>query len=84
MKAGAATQLNTCKYIHKCQESWGLTPATIAPHSEQNVPIQDPQYCIASPITIGSAIWGHMWTRVCTIWLCDNQAVVSCLRARIG
>ena len=34
------------------------------------------------PILIGCAIWGHAWENHRVVWLCDNQAVVACLRSR--
>ena len=34
------------------------------------------------PIVLACAVWGQRWTHTCVRCLCDNQAVVACLRSR--
>ena len=34
------------------------------------------------PIVLAGAIWGPTWSSCCITCLCDNQAVIACLRSR--
>ena len=34
------------------------------------------------PIVLACTVWGQEWARLCICCLCDNQAVVACLRSR--
>ena len=34
------------------------------------------------PIIVAGVLWGHDWRGRKILWLCDNQAVVDCLRSR--
>ena len=34
------------------------------------------------PIVLACTVWGQQWARSCVCCLCDNQAVVACLRSR--